>query len=88
MTVFSEIYYPKGWNAYVDGKLTAHIGVNYVLRGMVLPAGKHEVVFKFEPDAYYQGEKIAMAGSIMLFLFVIGGVFMQLKNKKDEEVKS
>jgi hypothetical protein len=83
MTVFSEIYYPKGWNAYVDGKLTPHLGVNYVLRGMVLPAGKHEVVFKFEPEAYYKGEKIAMAGSILLFLFVIAGVFMQIRNNKE-----
>jgi hypothetical protein len=85
MTVFSEIYYPKGWNAYVDGKLTPHLGVNYVLRAMVLPAGKHEVVFKFEPEAYYKGEKIAMAGSILLFLFVIGGVFMQMRKNKEEE---
>jgi hypothetical protein len=83
MTVFSEIYYPKGWNAYVDGKLTPHLGVNYVLRAMVLPAGKHEVVFKFEPEAYYKGEKIAMAGSILLFLFVIAGVFMQIRNNKE-----
>ena len=83
MTVFSEIYYPKGWNAYVDGKLTPHLVVNYVLRGMVLPAGKHEVVFKFEPEAYYKGEKIAMAGSILLFLFVIAGVFMQIRNNKE-----
>ena len=85
MTVFSEIYYPKGWNAYVDGKLTPHLGVNYVLRAMVLPAGKHEVVFKFEPEAYYKGEKIAMAGSLLLFLFVIGGVFMQMRKNKEEE---
>jgi hypothetical protein len=85
MTVFSEIYYPKGWNAYVDGKLTPHLGVNYVLRAMVLPAGKHEVVFKFEPEAYYKGEKIAMAGSILLFLFVIGGVFMQMRKNKEAE---
>lgn len=82
LTVFSEIYYPKGWNAYVDGKLTPHFGVNYVLRAMVLPAGKHEVVYKFEPDSYYKGEKIAMAGSILLFLFVIAGVFIQNKSNK------
>ena len=84
MTVFSEIFYPKGWNAYVDGKLTPHIGVNYVLRAMVMPAGKHELVFKFEPESYYKGEKIAMAGSILLFLFVIGGVFMQMRKAKEE----
>jgi hypothetical protein len=83
MTVFSEIFYPLGWNAYVDGKLTPHFGVNYVLRAMIVPAGQHEVVFKFEPESYYKGEKIAMAGSILLFLFVIGGVWMQ--SRKVEE---
>jgi hypothetical protein len=83
MTVFSEIFYPLGWNVYVDGKLTPHFGVNYVLRAMILPAGQHEVVFKFEPESYYKGEKIAMAGSILLFLFVIGGVWMQ--SRKVEE---
>lgn len=86
MTVFSEIYYPKGWNAYVDGKLTTHIGVNYVLRAMLIPAGKHEVIFKFEPETYYKGEKIAMAGSILLFLFLIAGVFMQRKQNKQETI--
>jgi hypothetical protein len=84
MTVFSEIYYAKGWNAYVDGKLTPHLSVNYVLRAMILPAGKHEVLFKFEPEAYYKGEKIAMAGSILLLLFVIGGVFMQKRQQKED----
>lgn len=83
MTIFSEIYYPKGWNAYIDGKPAPHFGVNYVLRAMVLPAGKHEVVFKFEPESYYKGEKIAMAGSILLFLFVIAGVLMQIKKNKE-----
>jgi hypothetical protein len=83
LTVFSEIYYPKGWNAYVDGKLSPHFGVNYVLRAMVLPAGKHEVIYKFEPDSYYKGEKIALAGSILLFLFLIGGIFMQMKQNKE-----
>ncbi|MEI2707655.1 MAG: YfhO family protein [Chitinophagaceae bacterium] len=47
--VFSEIYYDKGWNAYIDGKLTPYAKVNYVLRGMPIPSGEHEIVFKFEP---------------------------------------
>lgn len=83
-TVFSEIYYPKGWNAYVDGKLTPHLSVNYVLRAMIIPAGKHDIVFKFEPESYYKGEKIALAGSILLFAFVIGGVFMQMKQTQKD----
>jgi hypothetical protein len=84
MTVFSEIFYPLGWNAYVDGKLTPHFGVNYVLRAMIVPAGQHEVVFKFEPESYYKGEKIALAGSILLFLFVLGGVWMQSRKVEEQ----
>lgn len=81
--VFSEVYYDKGWNAYVDGKLTPHIRANFVLRAMKVPAGKHEIVFKFEPATYYTGEKIALAGSVMLFLFVGLGIFLDVKKKKE-----
>ncbi|MBN2173366.1 MAG: YfhO family protein [Bacteroidales bacterium] len=74
--VFSEIYYDKGWNAYVDGEPTPHIRVDFVLRGMIIPAGKHLVEFKFEPKAYYIGEKISFASSLLLILVVIGyGIF-------------
>lgn len=78
--VFSEIYYPLGWNAYVDGALTPHIGVNYVLRGMPLPAGKHQIEFKFEPQTYKTGNNIALAGSVLLVLAVIGGIFLERRN--------
>jgi hypothetical protein len=81
--VFSEIYYDKGWNAYVDGKLTPHIRADFVLRAMKVPAGKHEIVFKFEPATYYTGEKIALAGSVMLFLFVGLGIFLDVRKKKE-----
>ncbi len=79
-TVFSEIYYPKGWNAYVDGKLMPHFRVNYVLRAMILPSGKHKVVFKFEPKGYFVGYKIAYVFVILLFLFA--GVVIYLGYKK------
>jgi hypothetical protein len=72
MVVFSEIFYDKGWNAYIDGELTSHIRVNYVLRGITVPAGKHEVVFKFEPENYFRGEKIALASSIGIVLLILG----------------
>lgn len=74
--VFSEIYYPYGWNVYVDGKKSSHVSVNYVLRGMALPAGKHKIEFKFEPDTYENSNKIALAGSIILFVLTGGGLFL------------
>lgn len=77
--VFSEIFYDKGWNAYLDGKLQTHIRVNYVLRGMRIPAGKHNIEFKFEPQVYATGEKISLASSTLLILLFAGIAFMELK---------
>lgn len=72
LAVFSEIYYPKGWNAYVDGTVTPHFRADYVLRAMVLPAGDHKVEFRFEPSVYRIGEKVSLINSILLILLVIG----------------
>jgi len=71
LAVFSEIYYPKGWNAYVDGQVVPHFRADYVLRAMVLPAGEHKVVFKFEPRVYSIGELISLISSIILIAFVL-----------------
>ena len=80
--VFSEIYYPKGWDAYIDGALTPHTCVDYVLRGMEIPAGKHTIEFKFEPRVYKTGNSIAMIGSVLLLLCFGGGLFFAAKKKE------
>jgi len=80
LAVFSEIYYPKGWNAYVDGILTPHFRANYVLRAMVLPAGSHKLDFKFEPNIYVVGEKISLISSILLLIVIILFGILETRN--------
>jgi len=77
--VFSEIYYEDGWNAYIDGKLQPHYRVNYVLRGLTVPKGQHEIEFKFEPQVVKTGSTIALASSILFGLLILGGIFLPRK---------
>ena len=79
--VFSEMYYENGWNAYVDGNETPHYNVNYVLRGMQIPAGEHTITFKFEPQVIKTGSSIALASSILLGLLTLGGIYFSYKRK-------
>jgi hypothetical protein len=74
--VFSEVYYPKGWNAYIDGKKTDYCNADYILRGISLPAGKHTVKFVFEPATVKKGTTIMYIASYFIVLFFIGGLFM------------
>jgi hypothetical protein len=82
LAVFSEIYYPKGWDSFIDGKATPHVEADYVLRAMVIPAGKHLIEFKFEPKSYFLGNKVSMASSILLLLAMGGYMVYAFKLKK------
>ncbi len=79
--VFSEMYYGNGWNADVDGNGTPHYNVNYVLRGMQIPAGEHTITFKFEPQVIKTGSSIALASSILLGLLTLAGIYFSFKKK-------
>ena len=78
--VFSEIYYKEGWNAYVDGKIIPHFRVNYVLRGMVVPAGEHQITFKFEPQVIQQGNIITLISYAFLLFVPLGWFFYDRKS--------
>ena len=83
--VFSEIYYKDGWNAYVDETLTPHFRVNYVLRGMGIPAGNHTIEFKFEPKVIQQGRLISLTSYTLLLLIPLGWFFYENRVKKGKE---
>jgi hypothetical protein len=80
IVIFSEIYYAKGWNAYVNGVLKPHFRVNYVLRGLQIPAGNNIIEFKFEPSTYKTGETVSLASSIILLLLLAFVSFKELKS--------
>jgi len=80
--VFSEIFYKDGWNAYIDDKLVPHYQVNYVLRGMKIPAGNHKIEFKFEPKVIQRGGFISLASYGILIVVAFGWVFLDFKKKR------
>ncbi|RMG69465.1 MAG: hypothetical protein D6722_10270, partial [Bacteroidetes bacterium] len=84
--VFSEIYYDggKGWQAYVDGQPVPHFRTNYVLRGLRVPAGTHEITFRFEPRAYYTGETLDLIFSILVLASLIAAGFWTYRQRKPE----
>jgi hypothetical protein len=81
-TIFSDIYYEKGWNAYIDGELVPHFRANYVLRALIIPAGQRTIEFRFEPKLYYMGNKVSLASSLLLILAIAGYGFMQFRKRK------
>ena len=80
--VFSEIYYPEGWNCYIDGKKVDDFRANYILRGVMVPAGKHKIEWKFEPKSMETGSLISGIGSALLILSCLAIFFIEIKNIK------
>ena len=88
--VFSEIYYPEGWNCYIDGEKTENtFRANYILRGALIPAGQHKIEWKFEPSSFAKASSYSLYGSILLFLMLFGILgmesFKELKTNKTKD---
>jgi hypothetical protein len=81
LAIFSENYYENGWKAYVDGNETRIFRANYVLRAIQLPAGKHTIEFKFEPEVVKTGSTIALISSIGMLLLIGVGIYLERKKK-------
>jgi len=83
LAVFSEVYYKLGWKAYIDNVETPIYKANYVLRSLVVPAGKHDIRFEFKPTSVNAAQKASIFASALLWLVVLGGLFQWIrKNTK------
>jgi hypothetical protein len=90
LTVFSDVYYKPGWHVYVDGNEVDHFRTNWILRGMVLPAGEHEIEFLFYPDTFVNLTHMSNAIGWILILLIVGyiGYFFYKRKKSDETAVS
>jgi hypothetical protein len=79
--VFSEIYYDKGWNAFIDGKKADYARVDYVLRGMSVPAGDHTIEFRFEPRSYLLGDTLSTWSAIAIYILLIAACVVEWRKR-------
>ena len=84
--VFSEIYYPFGWKATIDGVAADHYRVDYMLRALNVPAGRHEIRFVFDPDSVRKGDTLSMIFVALMYLITIAtaalGIWKALQRRK------
>ena len=84
--VLSEVYYPKGWRAYINEgeELDIH-KTNHILRGMLVPEGEYTLTLTFEPEIYYTSMSLVWAGNILILLLIAGGIVLSRKKKESVE---
>lgn len=86
LAVFSEIFYPHGWNVYLDGNKVDYIKANYLLRALYVPAGKHKIEMKFEPAVIEKGKLFSMISFGLFVLLSLIGVYFLVKDFRKSEV--
>ena len=79
--VFSEVYYDRGWHAWVDDREVPILRTNYVLRGITVPPGRHIIRMAFRPFSYYLGRQMQWMASIIFLLMLAGAVIVYLQEK-------
>ncbi len=82
LAIFSEVYYPKGWNAYINGKPAEYFRADYLLRAMVIPPGNNKIEFKFEPKVIQTGSTISLVSSIVFLLILLSGLYFAFRKKE------
>ena len=85
LAIFSEVYYPKGWNAYINGKPAEYFRADYLLRAMVIPPGNNKIEFIFEPKVIQTGSTISLASSIVFLLIFLSGLYFAFRKKELKE---
>ena len=86
LIVFSEIFYDKGWKAYVDGIETPHVRLNYILRGLKVKSGNHEIIFKYDLPIFNTASLISLSSSLIIFVLLFILVFFEVKGKQFPEI--
>ena len=84
--VFSEIFYDKGWKAFIDGKQVPHYRVNYILRGIKAPIGNYLVEFKYDLPIYHSSSMISLTGSLLIIILFFGIVFFKFTGREIPEL--
>jgi hypothetical protein len=78
---FSEIYYAQGWHAYIDNQEVDHFRLNYILRGLKVPAGKHAITFKYAPATYALGTTLSATFGALIYILLAITIFFGIKNE-------
>jgi hypothetical protein len=81
LAIFSEMYYEKGWKAFIDGKETSILRADYALRAIIVPKGKHKIEFKFDPQVVKTGGTITLVSCIGMLFLLVGGLYLERKKQ-------